>query len=164
MTPDDARDALPRSLDEAFARMVHARNVTDLAASTGFSRKDLYRWATPEDNPSGEHRDPPAKVIVPLAKATGRLDVLHYIANRLGCVVVPIQPHGDTGAVDVLESIGTMTRSFGAVQMAIAEIARSGRVAAPAFVLEEIARFQRAAAELARQVEKSQVRTEAYTG
>lgn len=149
-------DSLPRSLDEAFARMIHAGNVTELAERTGFARRDLYRWATPQDNPSGEHRAAPAKVIEPLAQATGRLDVLDYLAHRLGCVVVPIPTGGDATAFGVLQRVAALTKEFSDVQGATAEVLHDGRItsAEGALVLEQLADLQRASADLALAIEK----------
>lgn len=132
--PDSPRR--PQSLDEAFEAVIHSMRVTELSARTGFGEKDLYRWATPEANPSEEHRHPPAKVIEPLSRVTGRLDVVAFLADRLGYTLVAVPGPAPLSCGSLLGRIAALTREFGDIQLAVAASLVDGRITA-----DEVARI-----------------------
>lgn len=123
---DSSTYSLPAgSLDEAFERVIHSgRCVTDLAARVHVPAALLYRFATPATNPSGEHRDPPAKLITPLTQATGRYEILERLARENGGVFVPL-PQVEVSAAGLLAHAGRLHAEVadvgGALAVAVSE-------------------------------------------
>ncbi|MBI4637659.1 MAG: hypothetical protein HY727_15080 [Candidatus Rokubacteria bacterium] len=138
---------MPRTLEEAFARVIHSRRVTELAAEIGLPLKALYRYATGPENASDEHRDPPAKIIAPLTLATGRLDVLEVLAGQVGCLVVRRPAPARTGPA-LLGQVAAVTREFADVQRCAAQMFADGRITAV-----EISAIDQELAELEREAE-----------
>jgi hypothetical protein len=106
------------TLHDAIRSTIHAGmggTVQHLADATGLPAKSLYRWATDPANPSDDGRKLPAEAIVPLARATGRLDVVRFLAREVDHLLVPMPPAVVTTA-NLLACISRVTVETGDVQ------------------------------------------------
>lgn len=149
---DTERGARPaHSLDGAFAAVIRSVPRIDLLAERiGFPAKWLYRWSTSLDNASLEHRDPPAKAIVPLARATGRLDVVEFLARSVGCLLVALPTCESPMTLAILERVALITREFSDTQGTVATALHDGDVNAveAGAIRDELRELMTAAAQL----------------
>jgi hypothetical protein len=125
-------------------------SLQDLATSTGFDRKSLYRYAEDSLNPSGEHRDPPARAIVPLTNATRRYDIIEFLCDQVGGVFV-LRPTMVAAPADLVARVAALTHEVGDVQHAAAAALTDGMVP------EEARYLEAQLAELAREVEATRL-------
>jgi hypothetical protein len=112
--------AAPSSLVEAVRGAIFRGGyVQDLAARVGVQAKQLYRWSTDPENDSDEHRALPAHMIETLTRETGQLDILEYLADSAGCILVR-RPAPCTTAGALVDRVATVTADFADVQAACA--------------------------------------------
>lgn len=116
------------TLEESLSRVIEGLG-TEIQARTGYDRKSLHRWAASTDNPSLEHRDAPAKSIVPLTLATGRFDIVQFLCQQVGGVFVP-RPSGVLATGTLLERLAAVTAEFGDLHRASSAALRDGAVTA----------------------------------